>query len=118
MLYSITNEIPGKLNGEWLPTWNICLSKGIGEFNTLTLQTYNKMKNKHQPHCDTLYYRRIQVQRFRRQSPMDIPSHTISCLKFIDCSIMFPLVLEGPCSWKNFFSVTDFGKQSLMCHFS
>ena len=44
MLYSITLEIPGKLNEDWIPTCNICLSKGICEVNTLALQTYNTLK--------------------------------------------------------------------------
>ena len=29
MLSSITLEIPEKFNEDWLPAWNICLSKGI-----------------------------------------------------------------------------------------
>ena len=46
MLSYITLEIPGKFNKDWLPTWNICLSKGICEVYTLTFQTYNTLKIK------------------------------------------------------------------------
>ena len=38
-LSSVTLEIPGKFNEYWIPTWNICLGKGIFEVNMLTLQT-------------------------------------------------------------------------------
>ena len=94
MLSSITHEIPGKFNEDWIPTRNICLRKGIREVNTLALQTYNKLKNQHQHICVPLYHWRIQVQGFRRLSLLDIPYHTISCLQFTDIPIKFPLALE------------------------
>ena len=54
MLSSIALEIPGKFNEDWLPTWNICLIKGICGVNTSTLKTYNTLQNQHQPHCGPL----------------------------------------------------------------
>ena len=128
MLSSITVEIPGKFNEDWFPTWDICLSKGICEINTLTLQTYNILQNQHQPHCGPLDHWRIRVHGFRRQYLLDIPSYTISCLGFPDCLIKFPLALERPCSrkhivisnwlpWKNLPCVPSHKTLDFIIHF-
>ena len=110
MLSSITHEIPGYFNEYCLHTWNICLRKGIFEVNTLTLHTYNTFQNQHQPHCVPVYHCRILVQWFGRHSLLDIPSHTISCLKFPCCPIRFPLTFEYHVPGSTFWSAAEFLK--------
>ena len=107
MLLSITHEIPGKFNKDWLPKWTICMIKDICEVNTLTLQTYNTLQNQRQTHCGTLYHWITRVQGLRRQYLMDIPSHTIMCLKFPGFLIRFPLALKYHVPGSTFWSATD-----------
>ena len=100
MLLSITIEFHGNNKKDWLPTWNICLSKGIFEVNILTLQTWSKLKKWHQPYCVPLYHWQVQIQGFRIQYPLDMLSHKILYVELPDITIRFPLTLEGPYSYK------------------